>query len=211
MIAPDPAVSDFSLPTLELRSIARRALLPALLGAAVLAAVMFGSHRIHAVAAVLHRALGVNGWWTAAAVVFECVSVAGYVVLLASVAGGATPRVGMRQSAEIALAGTAATRLLPTAGAGGAGLTLWSLRRAGLSTAAATRTLLTFLVLLYAVFLGAIVLARSAAGDRCGPQPRSIRAQRDSRARCHPGDRRRACPRRPSAARARRCARWRGS
>ena len=64
-----------------------------------------------------------------------------------------------RQSAEIALAGTAATRLLPTAGAGGAVLTVWSLRRAGLSAGAAARTLLAFLVSLYSVFLVAIVLA----------------------------------------------------
>jgi uncharacterized membrane protein YbhN (UPF0104 family) len=159
MIAPDTTASDFALPTLEFRSLARRAFVPALIGAALLAAVLVGGNRIHAVGSVLHRALGVNGWWTAAAVVCECVSVAGYVVLLALVASRATPRIGMRQSAEITLAGTAATRLLPTAGAGGAALTLWSLRRTGLGTASAARTLLTFLVLLYSVFLGAIVLA----------------------------------------------------
>src|SRR6185312_13654939 len=107
MIAPDTTASDFALPTLELRSLARRALVPALIGAALLAAVLVGGNRIHAVGSVLGRALGVNGWWTAAAVVFECVSVAGYVVLLALVAGRATPRIGMRQSAEITLAGTA--------------------------------------------------------------------------------------------------------
>jgi uncharacterized membrane protein YbhN (UPF0104 family) len=49
--------------------------------------------------------------------------------------------------------------LLPTAGAGGAGLTLWTLRRAGLRPLAAARTLLVFLVVLYAVFLISIVLA----------------------------------------------------
>ena len=48
------------------------------------------------------------------------------------VAGAATPRVGRRESAQITLVGAAATRLLPTAGAGGAATTLWSLRRAGL-------------------------------------------------------------------------------
>jgi uncharacterized membrane protein YbhN (UPF0104 family) len=159
MTAPDSTAADFSLPALELRSLARRALVPALIAVAVLAAVIFGGNRVHTIAAALHRALGVNGWWTAAAIVFECVSVAGYVVLLALVAGRATPRIGWRHSAEITLAGTAATRLLPTAGAGGAALTLWSLRRAGLNTASAARTLLTFLVLLYTVFLVAIVLA----------------------------------------------------
>lgn len=159
MIASDHAASEFALPTLEFRSLARRALVPALIGAAVLTAVILGGHRLHAITAVLHRALGVNAAWTAAGIVFECVSVAGYVVLLALVAGRATPRVGTRQSAEIALAGTAATRLLPTAGAGGAVLTVWSLRRAGLSAGTAARTLLAFLVSLYSVFLLAIVLA----------------------------------------------------
>ena len=52
-----------------------------------------------------------------------------------------------------------APRLLPTAGVGGAALTLWSLRRAGLGTRGATSTLLSFLVLQYAVFLGALVVS----------------------------------------------------
>jgi uncharacterized membrane protein YbhN (UPF0104 family) len=56
----------------------------------------------------------------------------------------------------VTLGGAAATRLLPTGGAGGAALTLWALRRTGLSTRDAGRTLLTFLVVLYAVFLTAI-------------------------------------------------------
>jgi uncharacterized membrane protein YbhN (UPF0104 family) len=66
------------------------------------------------------------------------------------------------ESAQITLAGAAATRLLPTAGAGGAALTLWSLRRAGLRTAVAARTLLVFLVALYSVFLIAIVVSGGA-------------------------------------------------
>jgi uncharacterized membrane protein YbhN (UPF0104 family) len=61
----------------------------------------------------------------------------------------------MRESAQITLTGAGATRLLPTAGAGGAAVTIWALRRAGLSAFAAARTLLTFFVLLYAVFLAA--------------------------------------------------------
>ena len=54
------------------------------------------------------------------------------------------------------LGGAAATRLLPTAGVGGAAVTLWSLRRAGMGAREATRTLLGFLIVLYSVFLGAI-------------------------------------------------------
>jgi uncharacterized membrane protein YbhN (UPF0104 family) len=81
------------------------------------------------------------------------------VVLLTLVAGHATPRIGTRESAQITLAGAAATRLLPTAGAGGAALTVWALRRAGLAPLAAVRTLLAFFVVLYAVFLASIAIA----------------------------------------------------
>lgn len=158
ILAADPA-ADFALPAPELRSLARRAVLPGFLGAAVLLAIIVGGQRIHQIGAVVDRVFAINGWWTLVGITCECVSIAGYVVLLATVAGRATPRIRLRESAEIALAGTAATRLLPTAGAGGAALTLWALRRAGLSAGAATRTLLSFLVLLYAVFLTAIVLA----------------------------------------------------
>jgi uncharacterized membrane protein YbhN (UPF0104 family) len=62
----------------------------------------------------------------------------------------------------VALGGAAATRLVPTVGAGGAAVTLWSLRRAGLSMREAAHTLLTFLVLLYSVFLGSIAVAGGA-------------------------------------------------
>ena len=159
MIAPDHAAAEFTLPTLELRSLARRAIVPVVIGAVVAAFVIVGGHRIGAISSVLHRVLGVNAFWTAAGIAFECISVAGYIAVLALVARRATSRIGTRESAEITLAGMAATRLLPTAGAGGAALTVWSLRRSGLTAAGATRTLLAFLVVLYSVFLLAIVLA----------------------------------------------------
>jgi uncharacterized membrane protein YbhN (UPF0104 family) len=66
---------------------------------------------------------------------------------------------GLRASAQVTMAGAAVTRLLPTGGAGGVALTLWALRRTGLESREATRTLLTFLVLLYAVFLLSIAVA----------------------------------------------------
>jgi hypothetical protein len=62
----------------------------------------------------------------------------------------------------VTLGGAAVTRLLPTGGAGGVAMTLWAFRRAGLGASEANRTLLTFLVLLYSVFLGAIALAGGA-------------------------------------------------
>ena len=159
MLAPDPTITEFTLPALDARSLARRAAVPvALAGAALLAVLVLGG-RVHVVADALRRGLGVNPGWVSAGVAFESISLAGYVALLALVAGRATPRVRARESAQITLAGAAATRLLPTAGAGGAALTLWALRRAGLPARAAGRTLLAFLVVLYAVFLSSIVVS----------------------------------------------------
>ena len=159
MLASDQAISDFALPALDVRAVARRVAAPALIAVAAAAAVFLLGGRVHAIADGLRRGLDVSPGWGVAGAALEFLSLAGYVALLSLVAGRATPRVGARASAQITLAGAAATRLLPTAGAGGVVLTLWALRRAGLGQRTATRTLLAFLVLLYAVFLGSVVIA----------------------------------------------------
>jgi uncharacterized membrane protein YbhN (UPF0104 family) len=164
VFAPDQTLSELTLPDFDVRTAARRLALPALLAAAAAATVLLLGGRVHAFEQALRHVLGLNPAWVGAGAVFEVISLAGYVGLLALVAGRATPRVGARESAQITLAGAAATRLLPTAGAGGAALTVWTLRRAGLPTRAATRTLLAFLVLLYCVFLASIVVAGAALG-----------------------------------------------
>jgi uncharacterized membrane protein YbhN (UPF0104 family) len=124
--------------------------------------VLLGAGRVHVFADTLRRALGVKPGWVVLGLAFECISLIGYVALLSLVAGRATPRIRTRESAQITLAGAAATRLLPTAGAGGAALALWTLRRTGLASCAAARTLLTFLVVLYSVFLSAIIVSGAA-------------------------------------------------
>jgi uncharacterized membrane protein YbhN (UPF0104 family) len=159
MSATDQTASEFTLPPVDTRSLLRRAALPmALAGAAVVAVVVVGG-RVPAVADALRRALDVNAGWVTLGVALEAISLAGYIALLSLIAGSASPRVRARESAQITLAGAAATRLLPTAGAGGAALTLWALRRAGMRPRAAVRTLLAFLVVLYAVFLTSIVVS----------------------------------------------------
>lgn len=162
MLASDPAVSELALPAPDLRVLVRRAAVPALAAAAVATIVLLGGGPLAAFAHALRRGLEASPGWMVIGVVFEAVSLAGYVVLLSAVAGRATSRIGARESAQITLAGAAATRLLPTAGAGGAALAVWVLRRAGLRPLAAARTLLTFLVLLYAVFLSALGLSGAA-------------------------------------------------
>jgi uncharacterized membrane protein YbhN (UPF0104 family) len=121
-----------------------------------------GGGPARAFADALARATEADPRWIAAAAAFEILSFTGYIVLLWLVGGRATQRIDLRASAQITLGGAAATRLLPTAGVGGAVLTLWALRRSGLPSRVATRTLLTFLVLLYAVFLGTLLVAGGA-------------------------------------------------
>jgi putative heme transporter len=162
MLATDHSVSDLPLPALELRSLARRVAVPASVAAAAVVVVVLAGGRVHAFTDAVQRGLGVSPGWAVLGAVFECVSLAGYVLLLSLVAGRATPRVGSRESAQITFAGAAATRLVPTAGAGGAALTWWALRRAGVRPMAATRTLLAFFVVLYSVFLISIVLCGAA-------------------------------------------------
>lgn len=162
MLAPEQTLSDFSLPSLDVRLVVRRVALPAIVAAIAVAAVVVVGGHIHAIADAMRRIVGLSAGWAVAGIAFECISLAGYVLLLSLVAGQATPRVTARVSAQITFAGAAATRLLPTAGAGGAALALWTLRRAGLKSSAAATTLLSFLVLLYGVFLAAIVVSGAA-------------------------------------------------
>jgi uncharacterized membrane protein YbhN (UPF0104 family) len=159
MLASEITVPETTLPALDLRAMARRSAVPALLALAAVGGVLLLGGRIHVFADALRRGLSVSPAWVGVGIAFECVSLAGYVALLSLVAGRATARVGPRESAQITFAGAAATRLLPTAGAGGAALALYALRRAGLRPMAAARTLLVFLVLLYSVFLASIVIS----------------------------------------------------
>ena len=150
---------DLALPTLDLRALARRAALPAAAAAALVTAVVVLGGPMQAFADALGRAVDADPRWVLGAGAFEMLSFGGYIALLWLVGARASGRLGLRESAQITLGGAAATRLLPTAGVGGAAVTLWSLRRAGLGGNGAARTLLTFLVLLYSVFLGSIAVA----------------------------------------------------
>ncbi len=148
-----------ALPAVELRLLARRAAVPAALAVVAVVALVLARGPLEAFSDALGRALDADPRWVGAAAAFELLSFVGYVALLWLVGRHASPRLGLRESAEVTLAGAAATRLMPTGGVGGAALTIWAFRRAGLGARAATRTLLGFLVVLYSVFLASIVVA----------------------------------------------------
>jgi uncharacterized membrane protein YbhN (UPF0104 family) len=107
------------------------------------------------------------------AVAFEALSFAGYVVLARTVFGDAAPRISWTESLEITLAGVVATRVLTAGGAGGIAVTAWALRGAGLDGRTAARRLAAFLVVLYAVFVAALLLdgAAVATGALGGGAP----------------------------------------
>ncbi len=127
--------------------------------------------RGHDFLVALERAVHADWGLVAAAVAFEAASVAGYVLLLHRVVSGASSRLGLRDSYDISLAGTAVTRLLPTAGLGGAAVTVWALRAHGVRTAELAERLLAFLLLLYGVFVAALGLAGAAVATGLVPTP----------------------------------------
>jgi uncharacterized membrane protein YbhN (UPF0104 family) len=157
----EPATENV-IPTFDARALARRAAVPAALAAAVAGALIIAGGPLHAFENALRRAIDADPRWVAGAAVLELLSFAGYVALLWLIGGRVSQRLGLRETTEVTLGGAAATRLLPTAGVGGAALTLWALRRTGMGTRTATRTLMTFLITLYSVFLVAIMSTGAA-------------------------------------------------
>src|SRR5919199_138971 len=98
-----------------------------------------------------------EGRWLLAALGLEAVSFLGHIVLFRAVSRDAGARIGMRASTEITLAGHAATRLFAAGGAGGVALTAWALRRSGMERGAVAARMTTFLVLLYSVYMAALI------------------------------------------------------
>jgi uncharacterized protein (TIRG00374 family) len=66
--------------------------------------------------------------------------------------------VGWRESYQITMAGVAATRLFAAAGAGGVALTAWALRRSGMERRVVACRMVAFIVLLYTVYAGALII-----------------------------------------------------
>src|SRR5213079_1278311 len=96
--------------------------------------------------------------WLVTALLFECLSFAGYVILFRTVFVRGRTRIGWRASYQITMAGLAATRLFATAGAGGVVLTAWALRRSGMSRRIVACRMIAFLSLLYAVYMFTLVI-----------------------------------------------------
>jgi uncharacterized membrane protein YbhN (UPF0104 family) len=105
-----------------------------------------------------HRIESGDTWWIAVGVLLEVCSFAGYVVLFRAVFVRDPSPIGWSESYQITMAGLAATRLFAAAGAGGVALTAWALRRSGMEARLVACRMVAFMVLLYVVYAGAVLL-----------------------------------------------------
>jgi uncharacterized membrane protein YbhN (UPF0104 family) len=96
--------------------------------------------------------------WLLAAAALEAVSFGGYMLLTHDVYQPRAERLTWLPSVELTLAGVIATRVFSAGGAGGIAFTGWVLRRAGMGTRMAARRLAAFLVLLYSLYVGALLV-----------------------------------------------------
>jgi uncharacterized membrane protein YbhN (UPF0104 family) len=97
--------------------------------------------------------------WLAFGAALEALSLGGYVALFRTVFSCHDARIGWKASYQITMAGVVATKLFAAAGAGGVALTVWALRASGLRARSIARRLVTFELLLYSVYAGALIVA----------------------------------------------------
>ena len=98
-----------------------------------------------------------NAMWVTVALVFGVLMFVSYVAQFRGVVGERV-HLNWQESYEITMAGLAATRLFSAGGAGGIVLTYWALRKAGMSRRESACRMTAFLVLLYSVYLLALVV-----------------------------------------------------
>ena len=96
--------------------------------------------------------------WLVVALGFDVAMFFSYVALFRGVVGERVAGLEWSESYQITMAGLAASRLFSAAGAGGIVLTYWALRKAGMERRQTARRMVAFLVLLYAVYMVALVV-----------------------------------------------------
>jgi uncharacterized membrane protein YbhN (UPF0104 family) len=96
--------------------------------------------------------------WLIGALLLEFLSFFSYMALFRAVFGHASIPIDWLTSYRITMAGVVATRLIAMAGAGGIVLTAWALRRVGIEGREVAARMATFYVLLYGVYMAALVI-----------------------------------------------------
>lgn len=96
--------------------------------------------------------------WIGVALLFNVGAFAAYVALFRGVVGERVLHLTWSESYQITMAGLAATRLFSAGGAGGILLTYWALRKAGMERRQSAGRMVAFLVVLYSIYLFALVI-----------------------------------------------------
>ncbi len=99
-----------------------------------------------------------NWVWFAAAIGCNVLAYLAYVAQFRGVVGENVVHLDWRESYEITMAGLAASRIVSAGGAGGVVLSYWALRKAGMRRTEAARRMIVFLVLMYSVYIFAVIL-----------------------------------------------------
>jgi uncharacterized membrane protein YbhN (UPF0104 family) len=114
--------------------------------------------KLTGVSTTVHRIERGDSWWIGIGVALELLSFAGYVALFRAVFVRGQSRIGWPESYEITMAGLVATRLFAAAGAGGIALTAWALRRSGMEPRLVACRMVAFVVILYVVYAGSLLI-----------------------------------------------------
>ncbi len=130
----------------------RHAVLAGLFVLAVVVFLYFGLPQIAGINQTWDRIQDGDPKWLIAYVLFELVSFGGYIWLFRGVFLRGSTRIGWRVSYQITMAGLVAARLFSAAGAGGAILTAWALRRSGMETRTVATRMIAQYVILYGVY-----------------------------------------------------------
>ena len=147
----------------------RRAVAFALFILAGVAFLYFVLPKLAGVGTEVHRIERGDSWWIAVGVALELLSFAGYVILFRSVFVRGPSRIGWLESYQITMAGLAATRLFAAAGAGGVALTAWALRRSGMEPRLVACRMVAFMVLLYSIYMGSLLIDGIGLGSGLFP------------------------------------------
>jgi uncharacterized protein (TIRG00374 family) len=153
---PPESADDEEMPRVVITR--RRALLFGLFVLSAIAFLYYGLPKLTGLSETWERLGDGDPIWLVVALAMECLSFVGYVVLFRTVFVRDREGIGWRASYQITMAGLAATRLFAAAGAGGIALTAWALRRSGMEPRLVACRLIAFVAVLYAVYMGALVV-----------------------------------------------------
>lgn len=141
----------------------RRLLFLALGFGAIVVAIYVFLPKVVGLEDALDRVGEATWYWVVVGVAATVAAFAAYVALFRGILGGIADdrledRLDFRASYEITMAGLAASRIFSAAGAGGIAVTYWALRNAGMPRRIAACRMVAFLVVMYSVYLVALVL-----------------------------------------------------